>query len=458
MNVLQIGDNDIIGNKFNGHDLHIYLRNEGVIANHLVMSKQSSDKDTYVFPSVQPHHFFNALVSQRVFLEADIIHLHLIHNTQFNIVYLPFISSLKPVVWTLHDPWVLSGHCIHHGNCDKWKSHCMDCNSLEAHFPLSRDTSALEFALKKRAIQNSQIFPIVASQWMEEKLAESPIWQGKPVRQIPFGINQSLFSPGDKLEARKLLGISANSIVLFCRVAPFWKGTDLLNDALIEAGKKNDLVLLTVGFAEKDILRHLPRSIRHVHYGWIEDDNSLLNLYRASDLFLMPSEQEAFGMMAIEAMSCGKMVLALDAPGSAVPQVINAPYSGIAVQRSQYAQELCRLLASPDEIFQRGKMCFSYATRKYGYKNYISKILSMYSYALENFSSNIDADLILNQLRTYACDESHSDLSFKLGEDGCILGCSKCRVENTSARLVSYYRKNGLLCTFKKIVNKILSD
>ena len=48
MKNLQIGENDLIGNKFNGHDLHLYLNEMGINSNHLIANKpQSKDAKTF---------------------------------------------------------------------------------------------------------------------------------------------------------------------------------------------------------------------------------------------------------------------------------------------------------------------------------------------------------------------------------------------------------------------------
>jgi glycosyltransferase involved in cell wall biosynthesis len=49
---LQVSDHDLVGNKFNGHDLHLYLREKQINSSQLVLYKDSNDPYTFVFPSM----------------------------------------------------------------------------------------------------------------------------------------------------------------------------------------------------------------------------------------------------------------------------------------------------------------------------------------------------------------------------------------------------------------------
>ena len=45
---LQIGNADLVGNKFNGHNLSIYLQEYNIESKHLVSKKLSKAQNTYV--------------------------------------------------------------------------------------------------------------------------------------------------------------------------------------------------------------------------------------------------------------------------------------------------------------------------------------------------------------------------------------------------------------------------
>lgn len=397
-NCLQIGDNDLIGNKFNGHDLHFYLKEKGINTSHIVLNKYSHDDDTYKYPIHQnSQEFMQNLLYHPLFLDADIMHMHLIHNTPFDLNYIPLISKLKPLVWTIHDPWAFSGHCIYHFDCNQWKTSCTKCEKLDIPFFIEKDTTALNFRLKKDAIQNSQISAIVASKWMKDKIEQSPIWKDKKVYLVPFGINQELFKPNNIIESKRKLGISPNKFVIFFRSDKSkFKGLETIKQLLSTIKNKNDFTIVTVG--ETGLLKEFKSKYEILEYGWLKDDQELVKLYQACDIFLMPSTQEAFGMMAIEAMSCAKTVLVLN--GTSLPDVINAPECGIAVESQNFTEEFIRLFHNPQELIERGKKSLDFARENYSKEIYLERIISAYKDIISNHTMDEENANMLKTIKS----------------------------------------------------------
>ena len=82
------------------------------------------------------HGFYNEYETDRVleFMDSfkpDVIHLHNIHNHYIHVGRLfDYIKEHDiPVIWTLHDCWSFTGHCMYFDfeGCDKWKYGCGDC-------------------------------------------------------------------------------------------------------------------------------------------------------------------------------------------------------------------------------------------------------------------------------------------------------------------------------------------
>ena len=71
------------------------------------------------------------LIRNIIAIDPDIIHLHNIHGYYINIklLFKYLKKANKPVVWTFHDCWPITGHCVHfeYSGCDKWKSECSKC-------------------------------------------------------------------------------------------------------------------------------------------------------------------------------------------------------------------------------------------------------------------------------------------------------------------------------------------
>ena len=409
---LQVSSYDLVGNKFNGHDLHKYLREKGVLSNQIVLHKESDDINTY------PFDFFgkNAtkeFIKNKLFYETDIVHFHLIHNI-IDLNYMPIITRLKPCVITLHDAYFLGGHCVHHFDCNNWKNICHDCPYLNELFPLDKDYSSLNFEINKVAIQNSQISVIVASDWMKSRVEKSPIWKGKKVYKLPFGIDTNKFMPTkDMNKLREELEIPKDNIVVMFRAdSGSFKGTDIIKKALEKINNKN-ITLLVVGDIKQLAGLYGKYDVRE--YGWLRNDQLLLKLYQACDLFLMPSRYESFGMMAIEAMACEKPVLTINSAGSALPEIIEAPKYGLSVDEANFYDELKRLLSNKKELSKRGKECRKLVVEKYNKEKYINSMIEIYKDVINNYQFNEESELVINQLKQYMPYEAQIQES---NEDG----------------------------------------
>jgi glycosyltransferase involved in cell wall biosynthesis len=405
MKVLFISDNDLVSRRFNGYDYHDTLEQYNIESTMLVENKIStSDYVHSIIPN--SNDFTLSIIENKLFIESDIIHLHLVHNTPFDINYLPLITRLKPTVITVHDCFFLGGHCIYHLNCEKWKTHCADCEYLNISFKIEYDDTALKYLLLKTAISNSFISAIVASEWMYNKVEQSPIWNKKNIYKLPFGINQNIFKLSNSDIAKSNLNIPSNNIVIMFRCDPGdYKGMDIILYSLKNIHNKESITLITV--ATEGMLPELKDFYDVREYGWITDDMFLSQLFQASDIFLMPSIQEAFGLMAVEAMSCGKMVLATR--GTALESIINHPNCGIVVEHiaDAYLNELQRLLDNTDEIRQRGEKSYNFAKKSYSEVSFYEGILNIYNNILKYYTScvteseKVSVELVISQLKKY---------------------------------------------------------
>lgn len=65
------------------------------------------------------------------FQQADVIHLHWINQGMLSLKDIQkIIDSGKPIVWTMHDMWPITGICHHAQDCTKYQTQCHTCPLL----------------------------------------------------------------------------------------------------------------------------------------------------------------------------------------------------------------------------------------------------------------------------------------------------------------------------------------
>ncbi len=142
---------------------------------------------------------------------------------------------------------------------------------------------------------------------------------------VPPGVDLRTFHPGERMAARRDLGIPATArLVLFVgRIQPL-KAPDVLIRAAAEIRRRrpswgDDLLVGVLGGASGAGLEH-PEALSelvaaegmtaHVRFVPPVDRAELARWYRAADLVAVPSYSESFGLVAIEAQACGTPVVA----------------------------------------------------------------------------------------------------------------------------------------------------
>jgi D-inositol-3-phosphate glycosyltransferase len=179
----------------------------------------------------------------------------------------------------------------------------------------------------------------------------------------PPGVDHLVFSPGDRVEARRWLGLGNEPIILYAgRIEPH-KGVDVAVEALAKLPESvaaaPGLPQLVVvggpsgrrGTHELDNLLRIANELgigERTHFLPAQPHALLADFYRAADVLIMPSRSESFGLVAAEAQACGLPVVASDVGG--LRYVIDDGRSGLMVDKldaSAFADALLSLLDDP---------------------------------------------------------------------------------------------------------------
>ncbi len=398
MKVLQINGYESPGRRFHGLSIAPQLKAYGIDSSHLVWEKDTHNPDVLTFEGrhtrrvnrvlnrveramslqsvLYPHAL--SIMNMPAFQAADLVHLHIIHSGYFSLRHLPKLTDAKPTVWTLHDPWAMTGHCIHPFDCDRWRIGCGHCPDLNTPFPLFRDNTRFLFNYKRKAYQKAQFELIVASKWMHNMAKASPLFEGVRIHEVPFGLDLDFFAPGISSEARKRFQIAEDALVIAFRTDPGkFKGFSFILEALKQIHTTRPVCLLTLGY--EGLLTQVQEKFQVVEIGWSNDESLVRDAFNATDIFLMPSMAEAFGMMAVEAMACAKPIIVFE--GTALPDITFAPEAGIAVPKGDataLAAAIQRLMDNPQEREMRGHQGRKLAEAHYGQDMHVKRMVDIY--------------------------------------------------------------------------------
>ncbi len=258
----------------------------------------------------------------------DVLHLHNLHGGYFDLRQLPRLSAATTTILTLHDAWLLSGHCAHSLGCGRWESGCGSCPALWIYPAVPRDATAFNWKRKRDAYAASALCIASPARWLADQVRRSMLMPAvRELRVIPYGVNLDVFTPGDRAAARAELGLDPDrpAFLFFANSlrARSWKDSNAFRGALERLSPESPAaraqwIALGESRADEQVG---PVSVRHV--GLESDDRRLRRWYYAADAYIHPALADTFPNMVLEALACGTPVIAT-AVGGIPEQVISA--------------------------------------------------------------------------------------------------------------------------------------
>jgi len=320
----------------------------------------------------------------------DVLHCHNLHGWYFDLRALPELSRQVPVVLNLRDAWLLTGHCGHFFDCERWRTGCGACPDLTVYPAIRRDASAENWRRKADIYARSRLYVTAPSQWLMQCAADSMLG-GVVRRVIPNGIDLSVFRPGDRSQARRELGLPANAhVVLFAAASAkrsAFKDYGTMAAAVAEIAARGEVEdVLFVCLGEGGRPQSLPNlRIRSVPFE--RDPARVASFYRAADVYVHAARAEAFGKSITEAMACGTPVVATRVGG--IPeQVVDGSTGLLTPPGDAHAMAVAaeQLLSDP-ELRAACAAAAVERAREFSLERQADRFLEWYGEVVDDFKS-----------------------------------------------------------------------
>lgn len=313
--------------------------------------------------------------------KIDLVHFHAMEGGFLSLSDIGRICKKRDVVWTVHDTWPFTGGCMYYWDCLAWqKGSCKNCK--EEDLKTGYKNTEVNWKRKKKTLRGKGICYVAPSKWMLDNLEKSFLG-GEKLALIENGIDLDVFRPLDEIEAlKRKYGVDPKKkVVMFGAgsVKNKYKGWNCLKDAFARLGRKEEFLLLVVG-KETPKIGHL--GIEVVKTGFVQEKRILNELYNIADIFVLPSVQDNFPTVTLEAQAAGTPVLAF-AVGGIEEQV--TPETGWLVREisaESLGRKIDRIFADrnwAEEIRRKGERARRRSEELYGERRMTERYEEIYA-------------------------------------------------------------------------------
>jgi len=244
--------------------------------------------------------------------EADVICLNWINQGMLSFEDIrSLIATGKPLVWTMHDMWSMTGICHHAGECSRFREECGEC-------PLMGKRAGVNDLSRKIWRRKDSLFRgegrpiqfVAVSRWLAERAAESSLLRNMPVEVIPNAFHIKRDDVEEMLSTRPKYPRDKIQIVFGAsRLDDTVKGFPILIEATKalrsqwpEHAARLELVMFG-GIKNPSLLNDI--AINHRYLGVVHGEDKIRQVYRDADIVVSTSFYETLPGTLVEGQANG---------------------------------------------------------------------------------------------------------------------------------------------------------
>ena len=204
---------------------------------------------------------------------------------------------------------------------------------------------------EKSAAQSERI--IVISDAQEQQFNELFPGNENKVRLLENGYDAKVFYQDKNVTREEIIpelvgkeNADYDNMVLFVGKFADFKGIDALLDAAKiyerdseEKGKKIETIIVGSGVLDEKLKKQAEvLGLEHTHFVGRKNHSDICKLQNLTDVSLIPSRNEPFGLVVIEGTSCGHPVIATNSGG--IPGILNVDKEDLSDANKSYVTKL----------------------------------------------------------------------------------------------------------------------
>lgn len=298
------------------------------------------------------------LATQPLVAAADVVNLHWVAGLLNAAGIRAIARSGRPVIWTLHDMRPFTGGCHYASGCEGFTSGCRACPQLSGRPAVIPSRVA---ARGRRALAGVPLTFVPPTRWLAGELRRSRLFDpaAHQIHVIPNGIDLNRYKPACRAVARRRLGLPEEGLGILLgsvSLAERRKAAPVAAAAVARAAAARGhrpagpgMFAITYGSGTLSI-PGLPCR----HLGSVAESGVLAAL-QACDVHLTMAREDNLPNTVMEAMACGRPVIATAAGGH--PEMLADGCEGWLVgidDAAAAAAAIVRLLESPELLAAAG--------------------------------------------------------------------------------------------------------